>query len=313
MAALLLATIACSDSNKETGRTNGEPREIRFGASVNEVPAVSRVVYDNSSKIDPIYFKRSDNEPTNPPITLKPDGANFTEIFLAQRIDENTPILFYKSQYYHETKNSYFFGYAPDLYTGIGGLEWEVNGKNDVIVSDKIYDLGSDANPIAVVMRFKHVLVQIEVVCVAQANQWEGVKERWGQIEYIKYENAATTVIIHEDSDYLWPVEGNYRENRPLLQADYETDFVPLDIPAPDNKSVTAAGMFAQARTLRLILLVKTTKREERVVPLFLPDDAMLCSGQRLRVKLTFNEGDIKVHTAINEWAVGETISGGVN
>lgn len=306
MTMLLAAMVACSDTNKETGRTNGEPREIRFGVSVGNVISSSRVCYDNDGAIDPIYFFRADYDPATPPKTLKIDGENFLEIFYAKRVDEITPIIFNKTQYYHKTKNTYFFGYAPDVASGMYGLEWNVDGKKDIIVSDKIFDAGSYANPLMPTIRFKHALVQIEIVCAAQAGYVEQVKERWGQIEYIKYADAATTIAFSDNDEELWPRPNySYTENMPFLQADYSTDFVPTDIPAPDNTAVTAAGMFAPGRTTRHELLVKTTKQSERIITLYAGDGRYPVAGERQRVKLIFEIGDIRVFTTIDDWKEG--------
>lgn len=305
---ILAAAVGCSRGDKGGGAKGGEPREIRLGAVVADVSASTRAAYDRGDAIEGITFLRFDGNNMPPNIGQyyfyhATDGSSAGEdAYVRFRL----PML-----YDEERRNTYLWAYCPPLGgTGTVHLEFVVDGKTDIMLSEQIYDVGRIDIPIVPVMRMKHILAQLEVVCAVEPGLEDEVRARWGKIEYIKF-NAPGDVCTYmriERSDPALTPEVVDRYYVPFWQADYETEFEPIEIPASGNTAVNAAAMVFPNDDPTFWLLVKTENYEQEY-------KVVLSMGKKIEVQkkhtimLSFNENGIKATTTIEDWGEGNKVN----
>lgn len=296
---IIIAVAAVGCSKQQTERHTGN--EILIGASVGGVSA-SKAPVDNWSIVRGLCIVRIDEATT--PTNI----AGTTDFITADRINSSTSITFATPQYYHLSKNTYLWGFYPaGLYYGQDAIEWTVDSKTDIMVTDKIYDAGTDANPIKAQLAFKHVLTQIKVICRADAGQQEATKLRWGKITSIKFANAETSLRLDKNNPTLWPASPETMLMEiPLLQSDSETDFEPIEIPNQNNTEVNAAGMFFPSTEMQggrvFKLKVYSEKMDAFEVVVDLGAGNKLTAGKRHTVTLVFGPKGINIKSTIDDW-----------
>lgn len=306
--ALVVATaLGCSKGDNGAQIAGGETSQIKIGVALPDIAVSpsSRVAYDGDVPIKGLKFIRVDA--TEMPTGRWPDKA--TRV-LGDRTDNGTNIVFATEQYYNGVvNNAYFMAFdskAKEYSTY--AMDWSLDAKTDVLYTD-FYDAGTVSSPIVPVMQFKHALAQIEVVCKAEAGKLDEVKARWGKIEYIKFKDALSYLMYSSQSWFILDdtPEGsppNFSD-LPFVQSDYDTDFQAIDIPANDNTTVTAAGMFAPLIVPTFTLLVKTENQPEKVVLVDLGAGNVLKAGEKHVITFTFNAREIVVTTTIEDWSEG--------
>lgn len=297
IAAAATAMVGCSKTDKGAGVVRHTPREICISSSVSDLSVVSKTAYNNDDPLKSILFMRVD-------ATEKPTSFIGAGVFWGDRVNEATNITFRQAEYYDDktNKNTYLFGYYPEPDNMSSTLEWEIDGKKDVLLTD-IYDAGTQDNPLIPVMHFKHLLTQFEVICVTQTGKTDEVRERWGKITSIKMQFPRSSIILDHDKMIVSP--GAQRNEQPFfVQADYTTDFQAVDIQDDTNTTTTAAGMFLPDTFYGITLLVKTEKKAERAAKInFGPGN--IEAGKRYVTTLIFNLNSIDVKTTIDDWSAG--------
>lgn len=296
---IIIAVAAVGCSKQQTERHTGN--EILIGASVGGVSA-SKAPVDNWSIVRGLCIVRIDD-------TQMPTNINGTPEYLTMnRVSGGHISEFDLPQYYHLTKNTYLWGFYPKAQNYLDNLiEWIVDGKTDILVTDKIYDVGTDANPIKANLAFKHVLTQIKVICRADAGQQEATKLRWGKITSIKFANAETSLRLDKNNPTLWPASPETMLMEiPLLQSDSETDFEPIEIPNQNNTEVNAAGMFFPSTEMQggrvFKLKVYSEKMDAFEVVVDLGAGNKLTAGKRHTVTLVFGPKGINIKSTIDDW-----------
>lgn len=294
---IIIAVAAVGCSKQQTERHTGN--EILIGASVGGVSA-SKAPVDNWSIVRGLCIVRIDD-------TQMPTNINGTPEYLTMnRVSGGHISEFDLPQYYHLTKNTYLWGFYPKAQHYLDNLiEWIVDGKTDILVTDKIYDVGTDANPIKANLAFKHVLTQIKVICRADAGQQEATKLRWGKIKSIKVKE--TEILLRLDKTKLWPeAESSTKGALPLVKPDYLTDFESIDIPDENNNIPNAAGMCFPSRTVQdgrvFSLLIETEKLGTVEVVVDLGAGKKLEAAKKHTITLIFSHRWILFKTAIDDW-----------
>lgn len=293
------AAVGCSKTKPETNPNKGDG-VIRVVADVPDTPAASRVAFGGNDAIKGLRFMRVD-------ATTKPQpGSYYDALFSGDRTDDATNVTFDTPQYYHPTKNTYVMGFYP-----VETAEFEdktyaiwpsINGKVDYMCTE-VYDVGTLNNPIVPVMRFKHILFQLEIVCVAQAGQTDEVRARWGKIEYIK----AQTQISAGVQAFVSTIAFGTLSVVSLSKPNYTDDFVSTDIQASDNTAVTCAAMIpppydnGETVTLR----IKMSKHAEFEQKVTLGAGKTFKAGEKHVITLVFNQRNITVKSSIEPWSKG--------
>ena len=298
----------------EPGSASG--REIHIGTTVQ-----TRAAAVDATPLTGVQFLRKDMIGATAP----GDYTGVTPIAGDRAADGGITFADPVPTYGPDDKNAFFKAYWPAGTPAVDKVVWTVDGVTDILVSDE-YNAGkytarltgsggASGDP----MLFKHMLAQLEVVCIAEAGAAEAdVQTSWGKITGIEIVGSNSEVTL----DYASPAAVSYATpaDLSLVQADYATAFPAagvtlLQTPSP---AVTAAGMFAPDVTAGSAAPVTLKVRTEKVpagatVAVKLGDgtsDKPFEVGKKHVVTLTFiaNAKEIEASAAITDWAAAPDV-----
>lgn len=286
--------------SRATGEPQGEAQAIRICSDVQGEAVAGKAAYNNKDVVDGLQILRID-------AAQVPTNFSDATLLVANRVDNATHVSFTTPQYYDLTNSSYFIGYFPATSNDGKRASWKMNGKMDIMTTEKdIYDAGSIFAQKVPVMRFRHALAQLEVICTSEQGTTETARERWGQIEYIKIKETAPYVEFWFNDRLLMYIN-YFPEAIALSQADYTADFAPIDIPDVGSTVVNAAGMFAPSgQKFSLLVKMKNSSADQEVL-VDMGASKSFDKGKRHIVTVIFSAKEIKVKTTIDEWKTGDS------
>lgn len=227
-----------------------------------------------------------------------------------------------KPLYNPDQSRVWLAAYYPAGSVSSGVVEWSVDGKTDILYTDRAWDAGTYRTPLTgsvdPKLTFKHALSQLEVVCVAQAGvSLPQTQLLWGKIKRIEFMGAPTTLR------YSWnglSTTVGSTVSDVALYADYNgTVLVSQDIQASGSTSVLACGMLApvvatasESFKLRVTTQGGTADVADDIVvelPISLGGTkASMGRGYKHRVTLTFKAQMITATATVEAWNEGGTL-----
>lgn len=219
--------------------------------------------------------------------------------------------------------NAWFAAYAPGGALAGDAIEWPIDGRTDIMVTDAVWNAGKRSAPVSTGLNFNHRLSQVEVVCRAESGAaTSAVRSVWGEITKIEFVGAPVTMKYDLSATPAVSVSGSADF---ALLADYDgTAFTPLAIPEDDNTTVCAVAMLAPvavagAESFRLKVTTSGAAAATPVpitveIPVSLGGSAEpMTAGRKHTVTLSFKAEEKLIGvaaTAVEEWSAGGTGSG---
>lgn len=150
--------------------------------------------------------------------------------------------------YNHNDDNAYFVAYYPGNALNGNAVNWTVDGKTDILVTDAIWDAGKYSAPLTgatgTKLNFNHQLSQVEVVCKAEAGAAHSVvKAAWGKIRKIEFLNAPATVTYSLAGAPAVSAAGSADFTLLKNYNDSNNAFEAIDIPENTNTTANAMAM----------------------------------------------------------------------
>lgn len=219
--------------------------------------------------------------------------------------------------------NAWFAAYAPGGALASDAIEWPIDGRTDIMVTDAVWNAGKRSAPVSTGLNFNHRLSQVEVVCRAESGTAASVvRSVWGEITKIEFVGAPATMKYDLSATPAVSVSGSADF---ALLADYDgTAFTPVAIPEDDNTTACAVAMLAPvaaagAESFRLKVTTSGAAAATPVpitveIPVSLGGSAEpMTAGRKHTVTLSFKAEEKLIGvaaTAVEEWSAGGTGSG---
>ncbi len=219
--------------------------------------------------------------------------------------------------------NAWFAAYAPGGALASDAIEWPIDGRTDIMVTDAVWNAGKRSAPVSTGLNFNHRLSQVEVVCRAESGTAaSAVRSVWGEITKIEFVGAPVTMKYDLSATPAVSVSGSADF---ALLADYDgTAFTPVAIPEDDNTTACAVAMLAPvaasaAESFRLKVTTSGAAAATPVpitveIPVSLGGSAEpMTAGRKHTVTLSFKAEEKLIGvaaTAVEEWSGGGTGSG---
>ena len=208
-------------------------------------------------------------------------------------------------------QNAWLAAYAPGGALTNDAIEWTIDGKTDILVTNTIWDAGKYSAPVTTGLNFNHLLTRIEVKVQAEPGAALGaVQDAWGEITKIEFVDAPEKMKYDLSDIPTVTTSGN--ANVPLLK-DYDgTAFVQTAIPANGAAEMVGVAMLAPVTptaTESFKLKITTAKPVTAEILVSLDGSkAAMTAGHTHTVALTFkaNAKEIEVATStIDGWGTG--------
>ena len=208
-------------------------------------------------------------------------------------------------------QNAWFAAYAPGGALTADAIEWTIDGKTDILVTNTVWDAGKYSAPVTTGLRFNHRLARIEVTCQAESGAALGaVQDAWGEITKIEFVDAPEKMKYDLSAAPAVTTSGS--ANFPLLK-DYDgTAFVQTAIPANGAAAMIGVAMLAPVEpTAAASFKLRVTTSKPITAEILVSLDgskAAMTAGHTHTVALTFkaNAKEIEVATStIDGWETG--------
>ena len=310
----LLTLAAAASCSKEPAPTpGGADAAIRVVAGV----AATRAVADASTGLRGASFIVVEGGATAPSFA---GGTAYTGDVAA-----TTGVVTFTSNpvpaYNRNGQNAWFAAYAPGKARTDNAVEWTIDGKTDIMVTNAVWNAGKHSAPVSRGLNFNHRLAQVEVICRAESGAAiSAVRAAWGNITKIEFVGAPTTMKYDLSAAPAVTVSGSADF---ALLADYDgTAFAPTAIPENANTAANAVAMLApvtptisESFTLKVTTAGASGISGAASAPITLEIPVSLAgspspmtAGRKHEVTLTFKADSRKIAvtaTAITPWGTG--------